>query len=338
MGRKSKKSAGANGNAAGAGIVRALRTMHEQFLFVPKVGGGYVPRRERYLAVGMGGSALAPELLNAADTSLRIVIHRGYGLPTFPRGEWKRYLVLLISYSGNTEEVLDAFREARANKCAAVCITTGGILLQRARDEGVPFIRLPHTNIQPRMATGYMMRAVLHALGDGAAFQSLGRLARSWRATAFDAPGKKLAGRLYRYTPIIYASLKNFPIAYNWKIKMNETAKIPAFANAFPELNHNEMTGFDVRPGTKPVSARMRFVFLTDTNDHPRIRRRMGATAQLLAARGFPVEWVALRGRMPFPAMISSLALADWTAYHLARRYRVEPEAVPLVEQLKRML
>lgn len=338
MERNSKQKVGAKGVVTGAGILRALRTMHEQYSFTPKVEGGRIAHRDRYFAVGMGGSALAADLLAVINPSARVMIHRGYGLPTLPPKELKQYLAVLISYSGNTEEVLSAFQEAHEKGVAMVCIAAGGALLERARAAGIPFIQLPSAHIQPRMATGYIMRALLKAIGDDTTFKMLGRLARGWRATSFEPLGIGLAERLYGHIPLIYASSRNASIAYIWKIKMNETAKIPAFTNAFPELNHNEMTGFDVGPKTQSISARILFIFLEDAKDDPRIRRRMEITARLLSARGFRIERVVIQGQTPAHAVFSSLAFADWTAYHLARRYRVDPEEVPMVETLKRML
>jgi glucose/mannose-6-phosphate isomerase len=138
--------------------------------------------------------------------------------------------------------------------------------------------------------------------------------------------------------PIIYTSTLHAAIAYNWKIKFNETGKIPAFCNVVPELNHNEMTGFDVKTKTIPLSRNFHFVFLKDADDDRRIIKRMNVLEKLYRDRGFKTEVVLLQGKTPIAKIFNALNLADWTAYHTAKIYGVEPEQVPMVEEFKKLI
>lgn len=147
-----------------------------------------------------------------------------------------------------------------------------------------------------------------------------------------------LAAALRGKVPVVYSSARNQAVAYNWKIKMNETGKIPAFYNIFPELNHNEMTGFDVVPATKTLSSRLHFVFLTDSADHPQVQKRMRVCRKLYEKRGLPVTDAALQGAAPFEKIFNSLLAADWAALHLSKLYGTEAEQVPMVETFKKLI
>ncbi|MEX1087460.1 MAG: SIS domain-containing protein, partial [Candidatus Paceibacterota bacterium] len=150
--------------------------------------------------------------------------------------------------------------------------------------------------------------------------------------------GEELAELLKDHVPVIYSSADNSAIAYNWKIKFNETGKIPAFYNVLPELNHNEMTGFDVQDANKHLSKQFMFVFLKDTNDHDQIQKRMKVCAQLYTDRGFTVIEQPLTGKTYFERALHSLLMADWAALKTAELYGTEPEQVPMVEEFKKKI
>ena len=150
--------------------------------------------------------------------------------------------------------------------------------------------------------------------------------------------GKDLAKRIYGSVPIIYASMRNAAIARNWKIKFNETGKIPAFDNFVPEMNHNEMTGFDIKIKTAPLSRHFHFVFLKDGGDDRRVMKRLSVLERLLHERGFKVEVILLEGKNDLHKIFNALVFADWTAYHTAKLYGVDPEQVPMVEEFKKLI
>lgn len=108
--------------------------------------------------------------------------------------------------------------------------------------------------------------------------------------------------------------------------------------NVFPELNHNEMTSFDVKLRTATLSKNFHFIFLKDIDDDKRIIRRMNILEKLLFDRGFKVEALFMQGKNRLQKIFNSLNLADWTAYHTALQYGVEPEQVPMVEEFKKLM
>ncbi|MDZ4231977.1 MAG: SIS domain-containing protein, partial [Candidatus Pacearchaeota archaeon] len=150
--------------------------------------------------------------------------------------------------------------------------------------------------------------------------------------------GRELASWLEGRVPVIYASERNSSLAYNWKVRLNETAKIPAFFNVFPELNHNEMTGFDVQEGTEKLASRFAFLILRDTNDHPKIQKRMEILKKLYEERGFPVLSLNIQRDSVLERVFTSILLADWTALALAEHYGTDPDEIPMVQQFKDMV
>lgn len=320
-------------------MYEAIKNFNSQFGFNPVVENGAVLKKyEKYIIVGMGGSHLAGDLLKIWSPSLDLIIHKSYGLPPLPHEELGSRLVILSSYSGNTEEVLDAYEETGRKKLSRVAISIGGELLARAQKDSVPFIKIPDTGIQPRSALGFNLRALLKILGTDETLKETAGLERDLKPEKFEAEGKDLAEHLSGRIPVVYTSAHNEPIAYNWKIKFNETGKIPAFYNVFPELNHNEMTGFDVKTSTKKLSEIFSFIFLADPSDHPKIKKRMAVMETLFSDRGLPVKKIELGGKTVFHRIFSSLVLADWAAYHTAVTYGLDPEQVPIIEEFKKLI
>ncbi len=268
----------------------AILNFPKQFHWRPKIENGPLKKYKKFVVAGMGGSHLAGDIIKSLRPELDIVVHSDYGLPiglppflipstslradkegekgefssptpssSPPRagGENKRsqrrgVLVIASSYSGNTEETIDAFEKAVAENLPVAAIAIGGKLLELAKKHSVPYIQLPDTGIQPRSALGFSMMAMLKLMKQNELLKAARELSQIVRPHNLEQSGKTLAERLKNFVPVIYSSTRNAAVAYNWKIKLNETGKIPAFYNIFPELNHNEMTGFSAAGGPLP--------------------------------------------------------------------------------------
>src|SRR3989344_127838 len=320
-------------------MYETIKTFNEKFLYKPAVeNAAKLKPFKRLIVAGMGGSNLAPELLKIRYPNLEVIAHRDYGLPNLSKKVLKESLIVASSYSGNTEETIDAFNSAVRHNYPAAAISVGGKLLDLARKRKKPYIQLPNTRIQPRLALGFAALALLKLIGNKPAMREARDLAALLKPALLERTGKDLAKKLKIFVPIIYASSHNQAIAYNWKIKLNETGKIPAFTNVFPELNHNEMTGFDLKESTRELSKNFYFIFLKDPDDHLKISKRMNVTERLYRERGLPVEVLILNGKTKFHKIFSSLVLADWTSYYIAKELRVEPEQVPMVEEFKKLI
>jgi glucose/mannose-6-phosphate isomerase len=321
-------------------ILDDIRNYAKQFAYEPKVeNAGKLKRKfEKFLAVGMGGSHLAADILKAWHPELDIVVWSNYGLPALREKELKERLIIISSYSGNTEEAIDAFNVARAKRLTVAVIAARGKLINLAQKLKVPYVQMPDFHFQPRMATGLNLKAMLALMGERTWLHEAGELATILHPSREEHRGKDLAKRLHGAVPVIYASGRNAAIAYNWKIKFNETGKIPAFYNVVPELNHNEMTGFDSKGRTPPLSRHFHFVFLKDGGDDRRITKRMSVLEKLYKDRGFKAEVILLQGKNELHKIFNALMLADWASYHSALLYGVEPEQVPMVEEFKKLI
>ena len=318
---------------------QAIRDFHTQFEWKPVIeNGSSLKPAKRVVLGGMGGSHLAAGLFQLLRPQVPFFIHRDYGLPALLKTDLEESLFIASSFSGNTEEAKDFAEQVQRQKFPLAVIAKGGKLLEFAKAHALPHVALPPTNIQPRSGLGFQMLALAALMGDKKLLEELGACAQTLRPEEFEERGKTLAGELRGKVPVMYASTKNSAVAYNWKIKMNETGKIPAFYNVFPELNHNEMTGFDVIETTEGLSRKFHFVFLTDSADHPQNQKRMSVCRKLYEDSGLSVTEVPLEGKTPLEKIFSSLLIADWTAVYLSQIYGTEAEQVPMVEEFKKLI
>ena len=314
---------------------QAIKDFAKQFRFKPEIKNSdrYSPTG-RFIVCGMGGSHLAADILQSIEPKIDLAIRRDYGLPERTDGA----TVVVSSYSGNTEEALDAYEQVRQHGLPMLAIAVGGKLIEQALRDNVPYIQLPDTGIQPRSALGFSFLALLKALGQDELLNQASAL-NSLKPLGCKPAGKELAKKLKGKVPVIYASTRNKAVAYNWKIKLNETGKLPAFMNVVPELNHNEMTGFDAAtPATKRLVKPFSVVMLTDAEDHPQIQKRMTILEQLFTGRELPVTLVPLEGSSRLEKVFSSLLTADWLAVTLAKKYHAEAEQVPMIEEFKKLM
>lgn len=311
----------------------------KQFEYQPVIENeGALEKRRRLVVIGMGGSHLAGDILASIKPSLGVIVHQNYGIPEISEEDLNDSLTVLSSYSGNTEEVLDAYNAAKERNLAMAVISIGGKLLELAKKDGVPFVQLPDTGIAPRFALGFSLMALLKLAGEEELLESARELSNSLSVARYEDEGRMLAEKLRGKIPLIYTSLKNQHLAYNWKIRLNETGRTPAFYNVFPELNHNELDSFDARETTRGLSQNFYFIFLQDMGDDPRIIKRMAAMKILLEEKNLPVEILRLDSGNALHQTFASIILADWTAYYLAEDYGIGEDDPHLVEKFKKLM
>ncbi len=292
---------------------------------------------KKYVLLGMGGSHLQGDVLKAVFPDFPLYLHRDYGLPEV---DFSGTGIIAASYSGNTEEVLDSFNLAFEKNIPLSVITKGGRLLEMAKKRQVPYIELPQNGIQPRVALGYSFKALLKMIRVEGQEGETEMLADSLKERQIEIKeeSKKISLEMREVVPVVYASSRNSVVASVWKINFNETSKIPAFYNLIPELNHNEMTGFDKTLATESLSEKMKFIFLVDKEDDSRNQKRMKALKKILEERGFGIIEIEIRGSSRMEKVFSSVLLSAWTSYYLAEVYNTDPNGVPMVEEFKRMI
>lgn len=321
-------------------MFESIKKMKEQLLWNPEVVGIGVNGlgSRKVIICGMGGSNVASGFLEMLRPDLEIVAHRSYGLPQNAK---KEDLIIISSYSGNTEEALDSFEKAVGGGFNVVVITIGGKLLELSKEKNIPYIQMPNIKIEPRMALGYSLLAMLKTMGDEKNLKKAREFGENFNPEKFEKEGKSFAKKLNGKIPIIYTSWNNKAIAYAWKLKFTEIAKVPAFFNVFPELNHHEMVGF-LTSGAAPEGVcgsaiSSYFIFLKDSNDHPRIQKRMYETQKMLEEKGFNVVVFDLDSES-FEKIFNSLVVADWTSYNLAQNSGFYPEDSSVIEEFKKKM
>jgi len=306
----------------------AILNFPKQFRFEPRiVNEDKLKECTKFIVVGMGGSHLCADILRCAYPEIDLLIRRNYGLPEVPDYFLNEALIVLSSFSGDTEEVLEAYEEAKTKGLSLAVIADRGELLERAERDSFPYIDLPNPGIEPRSAIGYSTLALAALLRHTDALQDLFKL-KEIKPTEYEKEGRGLAEFLDKRTPIVYASSENYALAYNWKIKLNETGKIPAFYNVLPEANHNEMNGF---MGKGDFS----FIFLRDERDHPRIQKRMDILELLYEETGYPVLKSHVVGEHMFERIFGNLLVADWMSLSLAEKQGLDPASTPLISEFK---
>jgi glucose/mannose-6-phosphate isomerase len=294
---------------------------------------------------GVGGSSIGGALARAAlgdGASRPIALARDYALPGWTTPDTT---VLCASYSGNTEETLAAYDAAQALGATTIVATTGGKLAEQARADRVPVVPLPG-GFQSRAAIGYGLVVALevarlcgageslHAEVDVAA-EHAASLAEAWGPDSDeDSLAKTLARGLNGTIPQIAGAALTAPVAYRWKTQINENAKAPAFAAVLPELDHNELVGWDGARDFGAFSA----VFLDDSDLHPRVRQRIELTRGLIASRGGATFKVETIGQTRLQRLVSVLLLGDLVSLYLAALRGVDPAPVAATESLKSAL
>ncbi len=285
------------------------------------------------LVCGMGGSALAGEFL---EKFYPIRTHKNYNLPQDIAVNGKETVVIVISYSGNTEETISAYNSARKRKLPLVTISSNGLLEKKARKDGIPFFRVKTKNIEPRMVILEQISILIYLLKELTIrpFQGAQLKYPQINPVILKEGAKEIVENLIDKVPLIYTSSANKAIAYYWKVLFNESAKIPAFWNVFPEINHNELM-----QGKGLVWAN-KFCILNiiDSDDHLKIQKRMRLTADIFNKKGIIVNTIKMRGKRPLEKIFNAIILGNWVAFYLAQKINIDPIDPDVREEFKQLM
>ncbi len=292
--------------------------------------------------LGMGGSAMAASVATlSASPRAPIVVHRGYGLPTWAADSGAA--VIAVSYSGNTEEVLSGVDAAISDRLPLAAVASGGRLGEIARERALPYVEVPD-GIQPRAAVGYQAAAVAATLGAAGQVVDVDRdldeaanvlesLLDKGRGGAV-VLGRDIADGLAGRTAVIYGGKGiGSTAAYRWKTQINENAKSPAFSGTIPEMNHNELEGW--RPG---VSQGFGVIYLRDEADHPAISRRLDLTGTVLSGAVRRIGEARSVGTGPLARFFSLAVVGDVASVAMAEQAGIDSTEVETLEEFKVML
>ncbi len=293
---------------------------------------------------GLGGSAIGGDLVRsyiADEIKVPFLINRNYKLPKFVNSNT---LVIISSYSGNTEETIASYKEAKKRKAKILCITSGGEVANFANKQKDPAILIPG-GLPPRAALGYSFFPLLFALGkmgfinvkkkDVAETISLLKLNSSiyGNIASKENIALQLASMLKNSLPIIFSSSDKFDVVnLRWRGQINENAKMMAYGNVFPELNHNEIVGWESIPQIMQQSS---IFILRDEEDNSRIQSRMDITQNILHPFAGNVTEVFSEGSSLLARIFSLIHLGDWVSFYLAMMHKVDPTPVTKIDYLK---
>jgi glucose/mannose-6-phosphate isomerase len=302
---------------------------------------------QRVVVCGMGGSGIGGDLARSFlgdRSSLPILSCRDYHLPAnVARGA----LVVVSSYSGNTGETLSAYDAARKHGASIVAITSGGELAQRCARDGVPACTIPG-GMPPRSAIGYSLLPMLHVLRatgvasfDDHEYDEALAVARD-RCDAYGPHARgdsnaamELAQDLHGHIAFVYAAPGLLEgVARRWACQINENAKTLAHFALFPELNHNEIVGWEVGDVMKKAV----IIALEDRDDHPMTRRQAGVALSLMGPNAAHVEHLETPGGKRLARMLSIMLLGDFMSVYLAYLNEVDPTPVKKIDALKKQL
>ena len=294
-------------------------------LTIKNFGALRLARPDALVVCGMGGSGLAGDIFQNLRFELGvtrpIIIWKNYGLPKLPAGI-KKPLYVFVSYSGGTEETISGLvgllktQSLRIGARIAV-ITTGGKLKRLAEERGLPLVAFEAGTLTPRQAVGRMFYALAEVMHATHLITRRPPIFTRLVPRAFASAGKHLAAGLKNQLLAIYTSEASRHIGYLWKIKFNETAKVQAFANVLPEMDHNELTAFDTPPKVKAIKTAA--IFLKDGAVTGRLAKKFRVTEKLIRQSGAHVVTLNLPGHSGLEKTWRSLILVDWASYFLGR-------------------
>ncbi len=308
-----------------------------------KVEGSY----RSVVIAGMGGSAIGGELIQslyARELTVPFQVVRDYNLPAFVNEET---LVCISSYSGNTEETLASYSQARERKASVICITTGGQLAETAQNVGDPVISVP-AGYQPRAAIGYSVMPLIiifnhfHLLANkdrdiDETIECLTELKSTYHPENFkSAPPFELSGKLLRTIPLIYTGYSPFYVlGTRWKCQFNENAKVLSYNQNLPELNHNEIVGWNTE-----VTGQFTFhvIFLRDKDEDPQIKKRIETTKEIIDSHNGSFSEVRSTGSSVLSRLFSLVYFGDYTSYYLALLLKRDPSLIDNINYLKSKL
>ncbi|MGQ9804610.1 MAG: bifunctional phosphoglucose/phosphomannose isomerase [Chlorobiales bacterium] len=299
------------------------------------------------VVTGLGGSAIGGDLVRAyvsSECAVPILVNRNYTLPAFVDAST---LVIISSYSGNTEETLSAYRDAIERKAQIFCITSGGKVEELALKYKHYTVKIP-PGAPPRTAIGYSLVPMLQTL---AKFGFISDKEKEIAETARYLKEKslvyanfkdkqnlavKLARKCFQKLPVIYTS-DDFTsaVGVRWRGQICENAKMLAYSNVFPELNHNELVGWNQY---KDLLKKTTVIMLHDKSDHPRTAFRMSVTKDIIKKYASDVIDVESEGKSLLTRLFSLILLGDWVSYYLSILNGVDATPVKAIDFLKESL
>ncbi|MBC8346620.1 MAG: bifunctional phosphoglucose/phosphomannose isomerase [Candidatus Marinimicrobia bacterium] len=334
------------------GMHKSIYEFPDHMLVASKIGESISLKKQysgirNVVVAGMGGSAIGGDVVRILvknEIQVPMVVSRNYKLPNWVN---RHTLVICSSYSGNTEETLAAFEDAREKGAQIVGISTGGILTERMNDLELEVVVIP-SGLQPRAALAisfipmmYLLNAMdlignntINQLSNAATLLMKNR--NLYAEESNNNPTYSLAQRIYKTIPVIYGETEATAIlAVRWKGQLSENAKMLAYYNELPEMNHNEIVGWD---NNKDLIQQLSVIWLKDENDHPRTSIRQASTRNIIGDLAGNHEVVFVEGNSLVERYLHLVHYGDWVSYWCAILHETDPTPVKKINHLKEIL
>ncbi len=291
---------------------------------------------DELVVVGMGGSGIGGDFVASIVRDvceLPYIVCKSYDLPHFVD---KKTLVIVSSYSGNTEETLSAFEQARLRGAHIKCVASGGRLRDLAEKNGLDFIALPDDWPSPRACLGYsfvQQLFILYRLGltSDAFIRSVEASAELLERELVSIKGdaERIATQLLNKTTVLYVEDRLEPVALRWRQQINENAKTLCWHHVVPEMNHNELVGWKARRDDIAV------VMLHSEDDTARNRKRMDICCDIISDLTSSCIRVDAKGSTFVERMMYLVHLGDWVSWYLSQLRHVDAVEVDVIDYLK---
>ncbi|OGD36666.1 hypothetical protein A2V94_00140 [Candidatus Atribacteria bacterium RBG_16_35_8] len=233
-------------------------------------------------------------------------------------------------------------------KARIIALTSGGKLAVLSQENNFPVIKVP-AGIQPRAAISYLFFPILKALERPGLIKEksseidetisiLQDLSREYcaKSPSENNLAKKVALSLYLHLPLIYGSEGLLEaVAMRWKTQINENSKWPCFWNVFPELDHNEIVGYEIENN---INRQVKIIYLQDKEGLLRVEKRQKITRKIIQGKVAEFIVCPTKGKGKMSRMFSLIFLGDLASYYLAILNQVDPSPVACIEDLKKEL
>lgn len=287
------------------------------------------------LISGLGGSGIGGTIaaeFAEQETKIPITVSKNYFIPGFVNANT---LVIISSYSGNTEETINALEIALSRKAKIVCITSGGKIEEIAKQNELDLILIPG-GMPPRTCLGYSMTQVfqvLHLAGAiaGSLLNEINDAANFIisNKTSIQQNGRNIAAFLFNKIPVIYATAYNEGIAIRWRQQINENGKMLCWHHVIPEMNHNELVGW------KKNTDQIAVLFFRFDDEYARNSSRIELNKNIIGQYAKNMLDVPAKGSTKIQKLIYMIHLGDWVSYYLSDLNEVDPIEVNVINYLK---
>ena len=292
------------------------------------------------ILTGLGGSAIGGDLLqNYLRTELKYpyTVNRNYELPPYAN---ENTLVIASSYSGNTEETISALNQAIKKKCQIVCVSTGGKIEEIAMKKKIPFAKLLK-GYQPRFALWinfFTLLKIVHSLKlvpsqTKNVKQVIELLKRKGLEYSKETNAAlNLAEQMLGFIPLIYA-VSDYTSVVGTRIKgqFNENAKHHAFFGYLPELDHNEILGWEGYKSTM----NLKLINILDEGYHPQVKKRYDLTSEMVRKAGAEVVNLSSNEANAKLRLVDLIYLGDWATFYHAVLRAFDPTSIDSINYLK---